>query len=191
MTSLDPLFNAPLAIQLHVLGALPALLLTPLVLWRRRRDRLHRLAGYAWVLTMALAAISSFWITGFGVIGPFSPIHLLSVLTLYGLIVAVRAAIRGDVWLHRTTMTNISWGLASAGLLNFLPGRLTNRIVLDGAGWDGFALVVGLAACIAGAGWLVCRGAGANRARLPGAGYPAKVGAGGVSRRGAGNGATR
>ncbi|RFU12882.1 DUF2306 domain-containing protein [Rhodobacteraceae bacterium W635] len=165
MTSFDPLFNAPLAVQLHVAGALPALLLTPVVLWRRRRDRLHRRAGYAWVLAMALTAASSFWITGFGIIGPFSPIHLLSVVTLVGLVTGVRAAIRGQHDGHRQAMTNMAWGLAAAGLLNFLPGRLTNRIVLDGAGWPGFALVVGLAACIAGGVRVLRRGSGANQVR--------------------------
>jgi len=164
MTSFDPLFNAPLAVQLHVAGALPALLLTPVVLWRRRRDRLHKRAGYAWVLAMAVTAASSFWITGFGVVGPFSPIHILSVVTLVGLVTGVRAAIRGDTRGHRAAMTNMAGGLAAAGLLNFLPGRLTNRIVLDGAGWDGFALVVGLAACAAGVVWALRRGSRANQA---------------------------
>ena len=164
MTSFDPLFNAPLAIQLHVAGALPALLLTPLVLWRRHRDRLHKGLGYAWVLAMALTAASSFWITSFGVIGPFSPIHILSVVTLVSLVTGVRAAIRGDARGHWAAMTNMAWGLAAAGLLNFLPGRLTNRIVLDGAGWPGFAAVVGLAACAAALVWVLRRASGANQA---------------------------
>lgn len=114
---------------------------------------------------MALTAASSFWITGFGVVGPFSPIHLLSVVTLVGLVTGVRAAIRGQHDGHRQAMTNMARGLGAAGLLNFLPGRLTNRIVLDGAGWDGFALVVGLAAGIAGGVRVLRRGSGANQVR--------------------------
>lgn len=167
MTSFAPLFNAPLEVQIHVAGALPAVLLTPLVLLRRRRDRLHRIAGYAWVSAMAVTAFSSFWISGFGLVGPFSPIHLLSVLTLVGLVVGVRAAIRGQYRGHRAAMTNMSWGLAAAGLLNFLPGRMTNRIVLDGAGWDGFAAVCFVAAVIAGTlwGWQRLRTMRANQAR--------------------------
>ncbi len=154
MTSLEPLLNAPLHIQLHVAGALPALLLAPVVLWRRRRDRLHKIAGYVWVVAMALTAISSFWISGFGIIGPFSPIHLLSILTLTGLFFGIRAAIAGRHGIHRKTMTNISWGLLTAGVLNFLPGRMTNRILLDGAGWEGFAMVV----VAVGVGILLVRG---------------------------------
>lgn len=145
MTALEPLFNTSLAVQLHVLGALPAVFLTPFVLLRRRRDQLHRVAGYAWVTAMALVAGSSFWISGFGLIGPFSPIHILSMVTLVGLYTGIRAAIAGNHHGHRRAMTNMAWGLAAAGLLNFLPGRLTNRIVLGGTGWDGFATVAILA----------------------------------------------
>lgn len=164
MTSFAPLFNAPVEVQIHVAGAVPTVLLTPLVLWRRRRDRLHKLAGYGWVMAMAVTAISSFWITGFGLVGPFSPIHLLSVLTLCGLVTGVRAAIRRDLRGHRSAMSNMSWGLAAAGLLTFLPGRLANRIVLDGTGWDGFAAVVVLAALAGGMAWWLRPATGANHA---------------------------
>jgi uncharacterized membrane protein len=165
MTSFAPLFNAPLEVQIHVAGALPAVFLTPLVLWRRRRDRLHRVAGCAWVVAMAVTALSSFWISGFGIVGPFSPIHMLSVLTLVGLVTGLRAAIRGQHRGHRAAMTNLSWGLAAAGLLNFLPGRLTNRIVLDGAGWEGFAGVILLALVVAALIAALHRATGANHAR--------------------------
>ena len=149
MTSFDLLFNAPLAIQLHVAAAVPALILTPLVLWRRRRDRLHRLAGYAWSLAMCVTALTSFAITGFGVVGPFSPIHVLSVVTLAGLVTGVRAAIRGDLRGHRAAMTQLSWGLALAGMFTLMPGRIAHRILLGETGWGGFVAVVLAAAGIA------------------------------------------
>ncbi|MFB9149301.1 DUF2306 domain-containing protein [Roseovarius ramblicola] len=146
MTSFDPLFNAPPAIQVHVAAAMLAVVLTPVALWRRRRDRLHRVAGYAWVLGMAVAALSSFAITEFGVVGPFSPIHALSVATLAGLVVGVRAAIRGDVRGHRASMTQLSLALAVAGMFTLAPGRIAHRMVMDGTGWAGFAVVAFLAA---------------------------------------------
>jgi uncharacterized membrane protein len=150
MTSFDPLFNAPLAIQVHVAGALLAVGLTPLALWRRRRDRLHRLAGYGWVTGMAVAAVSSFAITGFGVLGPFSPIHALSVATLAGLVIGVRAAIRRDARAHRAAMTQLSLALVLAGLFTFVPGRLMHGVVMDGSGWTGFAAAATVAAVAAG-----------------------------------------
>ncbi|RXV64087.1 hypothetical protein C6W92_08440 [Roseovarius sp. A46] len=151
MTSFDPLFNAPLAIQVHVAGAVVAVLLTPVALWRRRRDRLHKVTGYGWVLGMAVAALSSFAITEFGVVGPFSPIHALSVATLAGLFVGVRAAIRGDTRRHRASMTQLSLALVVAGMFTLAPGRIVHRMVMGGTGWAGFGVV---ALAVAAALWL-------------------------------------
>lgn len=142
MTSFEPLFNAPPEIQVHVAGAVLAVVLTPVALWRRRRDRLHRLAGYGWVLAMAVAALSSFAITGFGVVGPFSPIHVLSVATLAGLVAGVRRAIRRDARGHRTAMTQLSLALLVAGMFTLAPGRIAHRMVMGETGWTGFAAVV-------------------------------------------------
>ncbi len=146
MTSFDPLFNAPLAIQVHVAGAVVAVLLTPVALWRRRRDRLHKVTGYGWVLGMAVAALSSFAITEFGMVGPFSPIHALSVATLAGLVVGVRAAVRGDTRRHRASMTQLSLALVVAGMFTLTPGRIAHRMVMGETGWAGFAAVAVAAA---------------------------------------------
>jgi len=160
MTSFDPLFNAPVAIQVHVAGAMLAMGLTPLALWRQRRDRLHRLAGYGWVTAMAVTALSSFAITEFGVLGPFSPIHVLSVATLAGLVAGVRAAIRGDVRGHRAAMTQLSLALVVAGMFTLAPGRIAHAIVMGGTGWPGFAAV----ALVAVAGGVLIRRRRAARA---------------------------
>jgi len=153
MTSFDPLFNAPPAIQVHVAAAMLAVMLTPVALWRRRRDRLHRLVGYAWVTGMAVAALSSFAITEFGVLGPFSPIHALSVATLAGLVAGVRAAIRGDARGHRAAMTQLSLALVVAGLFTLAPGRIAHAMVMGGTGWAGFAVVALLAGTGLGLLW--------------------------------------
>jgi len=153
MTSFDPIFNAPLAIQVHVAAAVLAVVLTPVALWRRRRDRLHRLVGYAWVMGMAVAALSSFAITEFGVLGPFSPIHALSVLTLAGLVIGVRAAIRGDARTHRASMTQLSLALVVAGMFTLVPGRIAHRMVMGDTGWAGFAAL----ALVLGASLLLLR----------------------------------
>ena len=46
-------------------------------------------APLIWWPLIALIAISSFWIHGYRMIGPFSPIHLLSIFTLAMLPLAV------------------------------------------------------------------------------------------------------
>ena len=90
--TLTPLINTDPVIQLHIASALLALLLGPIALYRTRRDSLHRWTGYLWVGAMFTVALSSFWIHHFGVIGPFSPIHLLAVLTLWSLVDGMRHA---------------------------------------------------------------------------------------------------
>lgn len=142
--TLAPFLEAPASIQLHAAAAALAVILGPFVILRQTRDRLHKIGGYIWVLAMFVAAVSSFWIKGFGLIGPFSPIHLLSILTLWSLWTGMRYAFAGRIDLHRRVFQNLYWrGLLIAGLFNFLPGRALNRAVLPemaDAGW----LVIGI-----------------------------------------------
>lgn len=146
----DPLLSAPPVIQIHVLGAVLSLLLGPVTLYRSRRDHLHKVLGYVWVTAMAVTALSSFLIHDFALVGPFSPIHLLSLLALASLFVAVRAAIRGNTTLHRETMHGLYWrGLTIAGLFTFLPGRLVNRVFFGADPELGWVVI-----CI-GAAWMV------------------------------------
>jgi len=142
-----PFLEAPTYIQIHAFTAALAVILGPFVILRNRRDRLHKTGGYIWVLAMLVVAISSFWIKEFALIGPFSPIHLLSVLTLWTLWVGMRHAFAGRIDQHRAAFQNLYWrGLLIAGLFNFMPGRATNRSVFPetpDAGW--LVIVIGMA----------------------------------------------
>ena len=150
MPSLVPLLDAPLAVQIHVGAALLAIALLPWSLFRRRKDRIHRMAGYAWVSAMALAAMSSFFIHGIGLIGPFSPIHLISVATLFGLYRAVRAAIDKNFAAHRLAMRSTVFGaLGVAGFLALIPGRLMNEVLFGPYGAEGSAFLAVLVALAA------------------------------------------
>ena len=127
--TLTPLINTDPVIQLHIASALLALLMGPIALYRKRRDSLHRWTGYLWVGAMFTVALSSFWIHHFGVIGPFSPIHLLAVLTLWSLVDGMRHAFARRWEAHGLAMRALYWrGLAVAGLFTFLPGRVFNRM---------------------------------------------------------------
>jgi uncharacterized membrane protein len=87
--------------------------------------RLHRVLGWTWVGLMLVVALSSFWIHELRLWGPWSPIHLLSILTLSTVPLAVLAARRHRVRAHRNAMITIFLGaLVIAGLFTFLPGRL-------------------------------------------------------------------
>lgn len=135
--------------QFHLVAALGATLLGPVALFRNRRDAWHRRLGYAWVILMTLVAVSAFFIHSFRLIGPFSPIHLLAVYTLYNLVRAVQAARARRITEHRTIMRQMYFqALGIAGLFAFLPGRALHQMVFGTDTWAGFAL---LAAVVGGA----------------------------------------
>lgn len=157
MTSLAPLLEASPLIQFHAGAAMLSLALGPVALYRRRRDRLHKAAGYAWITAMALTALSSFGLHSLRWIGPFGPIHLLSVVTLVALTLGLRAAIRRDIRRHRSIMQKLWYfGLLLAAIFTLSPGRVMNRVLVGGDSDAGLLLI---AALLVGAGtaWVAAR----------------------------------
>ena len=74
--------------------------------------------------------VSGFFIHGLRLVGPFSPIHLLSAITLVSLWHAIRAARRGDIRRHRKTMVALFWmALILTGFFTFWPGRVMHQVV--------------------------------------------------------------
>ncbi|MEL6645340.1 MAG: DUF2306 domain-containing protein [Pseudomonadota bacterium] len=117
-------------VHVHLLCALCAVLIGPVALWRQRRDRLHKICGYAFVAAMAGLALSGFAIPSavFAAIGPFGPIHVLCIVTLFGLWQGVTAARRGQITRHRAHMRGLYFGaLLITGLFTVMPGRALNR----------------------------------------------------------------
>ncbi|MDP3548357.1 MAG: DUF2306 domain-containing protein [Phreatobacter sp.] len=127
--TLAPLLAAPLVVQLHACAALALIPLTAVQFWRPKRGPSHRSLGWAWVVLMAVTAVSSFWIHGLRLIGPFSPIHALSVFTLVSLYFGIRARRLGRITAHRGHMVGIAAGWAGAGLFTLLPGRIMFQMV--------------------------------------------------------------
>ncbi|MFK7836571.1 MAG: DUF2306 domain-containing protein [Sulfitobacter sp.] len=130
---LDPLLNASPVIQFHTALAVAAIALTLAIFSLRRGTRLHKSLGRIWVVAMALVAISSFGISQLRMIGPLSPIHLLSVYVLVQLFFAIRAARQGDIARHQSIMRGMVWGaLVVAGAFTFLPGRTLFEVISGG-----------------------------------------------------------
>ncbi|MFN3853484.1 MAG: DUF2306 domain-containing protein [Phreatobacter sp.] len=127
--TLAPLINAPLAIQIHAAAALSLIPLTALQFWRPKRGPSHRTIGWVWVVLMTVTATSSFWIHGIRLVGPFSPIHVLSVTTLVVLVLGIWARRAGRVQSHQRFMTGVAIGWAGAGLFTLLPGRIMFQTV--------------------------------------------------------------
>jgi len=129
--NLQPLLGAPIEIRLHAFAALGALGLGAAQLMSPKGTMPHRIRGYVWSALMLIVAVSSFWIHSLRLIGPFSPIHLLSILTLVTLPRAIYLARRGDVAGHRRIMLMLFWfALVGAGLFTLLPGRIMGAVLL-------------------------------------------------------------
>ena len=143
MATLAPLLDAAPLVQLHAGAALVSVVLGPFVLFRRSRDRWHRVGGYVWISAMAVVALSSFGIRTFAVVGPFGPIHLLSAYTLVMLALGLRAALQRRIEAHRRTMQGMYvWALGVAGLFTLLPGRVMHHVVFGADTALGFGLLV-------------------------------------------------
>jgi uncharacterized membrane protein len=128
--TLQPLFETHLVIGLHALAAMAALLLGISQLALRKGGLRHKTVGYAWMALMLAVAISSFFIQDIRLLGPFSPIHLLSLLVLFNVPYAVWAARTGNIVAHRKAMTSLFWtALVGAGVFTLLPGRIMNQVI--------------------------------------------------------------
>jgi uncharacterized membrane protein len=131
--SLAPLLEAEPVIQIHAFAAMGAFTLGVVQLAAPKGTLPHRTIGWVWVALMAVIALSSFFIHGIKLVGPFSPIHLLSIFTLIMLPLAVLGARRHDVKKHRSAMIAIFVGaLVIAGAFTFIPGRIMHAVAFGG-----------------------------------------------------------
>jgi len=131
--SLDPLFAAPLVVQVHAFAAMAAFALGIIQFAGPKGTLPHRTIGYAWVALMLVVAASSFAIHGMRQWGGFSAIHLLSVMVLVLVPLALLAARRHHVGTHRRAMISLFAGaLVIAGGFTLLPGRIMHRALFGG-----------------------------------------------------------
>ena len=128
--SLAPLLDAAPAIPLHAFAAMGAFVLGIIQLTAPKGTLPHRALGWLWVVLMLVVALSSFWIHEIRLVGPWSPIHLLSIFALAMLVLGVMAARAHNVRRHKITMASIFFGaLVIAGLFTFMPGRIMHAVV--------------------------------------------------------------
>jgi uncharacterized membrane protein len=128
--SLTPLLEAAPAIPLHAFAAMAAFVLGVVQLAAPKGTLPHRALGWIWVGLMAVVAASSFWIHQIRLLGPWSPIHLLSIFTLAMLPLGVWMAHPHRVADHRRIMIfTFSGALVIAGLFTLLPGRIMYAVV--------------------------------------------------------------
>ena len=167
--SLEPLILAPLAVQVHAVSALAAVLIGALVLFRRKGTTLHKLLGRAWVVLMLVTATSALWINEIELIGPFSPIHLFSLLTYGGVFEGLRHIRRGNVAGHRAAMQTVYLSaLGLAGAFTLLPGRRMHQVLFGpDAGWPPSLIAIGAVLAVVGYGFMRARGQAPGRISGP------------------------
>jgi uncharacterized membrane protein len=127
--SLAPLLNASLAIQLHAFAATSAFVLGLVQFAAPKGTLPHRTLGFIWLALMLTVAISSFWIHSIRWVGPFGPIHLLSIYVLCMVPLAVYYARKHKIRGHAKTVIGMFvGGLVIAGLFTFVPGRIMHAV---------------------------------------------------------------
>ena len=127
---LAPVLDAAPAIPLHAFAAMAAFALGIVQFAAPKGTLPHRTLGWIWVGLMAVVALSSFWIHQIKLLGPWSPIHLLSIFTPIMLVVGVIAARSHNVRRHKITMISIFAGaLMVAGLFTLVPGRVMHAVI--------------------------------------------------------------
>ena len=129
--NIEALLIAENPIPSHALAAITALVLGIIQLTRRKGTTLHKYVGYVWVLLMLYVSFSSFFIHDLRLIGPFSPIHFLSVFTIGSVIYAIIMIRRGEITKHKKTMTLLFYlGLVLTGAFTLLPNRIMYSVIL-------------------------------------------------------------
>ena len=130
--TLAPLLDAPPVIQVHAFAAIAAFAVGLVQLAAPKDTIPHRLIGWSWASLMLIVAVSSLFIHKIRMWGPWSPIHLLSILVLVTLPLAVMHARRHDIAQHRLAMLMLfTAALVIAGVFTFLPGRIMHAVVFS------------------------------------------------------------
>jgi uncharacterized membrane protein len=115
------------AVAIHLATVIPALLLGPVILLRRKGGATHRLLGRSWMAMMVITAVASFWIRGES--GAFSGIHLFSVGALIAVPMAIWRARARDIRAHRQITVSLYIGLLVAGAFALDPNRVAGQFV--------------------------------------------------------------
>ena len=126
---LDSVFQEATPTPSHALAAMGAVVLGGAQLASAKGTARHRALGWAWVGLMTCVAISSFFISELRLWGAFSPIHLLSIWTVFSLVMAVYFARQGDIRKHNIWMVLLYiLALPVTGLFTLWPGRVMHGV---------------------------------------------------------------
>ena len=126
------LFAQAQPIPLHAVAAMAAIILGGVQFYMKKGGILHKLIGRTWVGLMVVVSVSSFFIHKIELWGAYSPIHLLSVWTIFSLGLAIYYVRVGNIKRHKQVMIALyGFALLLTGLFTLMPGRVMHQIVFS------------------------------------------------------------
>lgn len=129
---MDILFNEPHPIPLHAIAAMIAIILGGFQFIMKKGGILHRILGRVWLGLMLIVAFSSFFIHKIELWGAYSPIHLLSLWTIFSVGLAVYYVRVGNIRRHKQVMIAFYWlALILTGFFTLLPGRVMHQVLFS------------------------------------------------------------
>ena len=125
------LFNETHPIPIHAIMAMIAIILGGIQLSMKKGGTIHKLLGRIWIGIMMFVAITSFFIHEIKLWGAYSPIHLLSLLTIFTLGVGIYYVRVGNVKRHKQVMiATYFFALILTGFFTLMPGRVMYQILI-------------------------------------------------------------
>lgn len=127
---MDILLSQSQPIPLHAIAAMVAIILGGIQLSMKKGGKTHKLLGRIWVGLMLIVSVSSFFIHEIKLWGLFSPIHLLSIWTIFSVGLAIYFVRVGNIKRHNQVMVSLYvFALIVTGFFTLLPGRVMNQVI--------------------------------------------------------------
>ena len=125
------LFNEAHPIPIHAIMAIIATILGGIQLSMKKGGAIHKFLGRIWVGIMMFVSISSFFIHEIKLWGAYSPIHLLSLWTIFILGVGIYYVRVGNIKRHKQVMiATYFFALILTGFFTLMPGRVMHQILI-------------------------------------------------------------
>ena len=125
------LFNETHPIPVHAIMAIIAIILGGIQLSMKKGGTIHKLLGRIWVGLMLIVAITSFFIHETKMWGDYSPIHLLSLWTIFSLGLGIYFVRVGNIKRHKQVMIALYFfALILTGFFTLYPGRIMHQILI-------------------------------------------------------------
>ena len=125
------LFDQTHPIPLHAIMAMIAIILGGIQLSMKKGGAIHKFLGRIWVGLMLIVAITSFFIHETKMWGDYSPIHLLSLWTIFSLGLGIYFVRVGNIKRHKQVMIALYFfALILTGFFTLMPGRVMHQILI-------------------------------------------------------------